>query len=36
MAGFQEGQAIVCSTNLSSGYPTSISNFGTAHQIVVF
>lgn len=32
----EEGQAMVCSTNLSSGYPTSISNFGTAHQIVVF
>ena len=33
---FRKGRLMVCSTNLSSGYPTSISNFGTAHQIVLF
>ena len=27
---------MVCSTNLSSGYPTSICNFGTAHQSVLY
>ena len=39
MAGFQEGQAygvLHKPTNLSSGYPTSICNFGTTHQIVLY
>ena len=33
--GFRKGSLMLCSTNLSSGYPTSICNFGTAHQIVL-
>ena len=34
--GFRKGRLMACSTNLSSGYPTSICNFGTAHQIVLY
>ena len=34
--GFRKGRLMVCSTDLSSGCPTSICNFGTAHQIVLY